>query len=204
MEADDVAGRSDSIRSSETTNALPLAPPEREILTIKQLVAYSNLSERTLRGYLHRRVQPLPYFQVAKKILVFRSTFAEWLTPFRGADRSEEIARVVDEVFSSLDLTGPLFFSAPGKAIDERHLYRLWNRTLTRAGVRYREPEQLRHPFASTMLSRNAPILYVAVQGGWKNPGALFRHYAEVAPQVAARAEIKPATPAQPPGRASS
>jgi hypothetical protein len=30
--------------------------------------------------------------------------------------------------------------------------------------------------YGSTMLSRNAPILYVAVQGGWKNPGVLFRH----------------------------
>ena len=36
---------------------------------------------------------------------------------------------------------------------------REWKRMLTAARVRYRSPEQLRHTFASTLLSHNAPLL---------------------------------------------
>ena len=91
-----------------------------------------------------------------------------------------------------LDPEQPLFLLR-GLAIDENGLYALWRRVLTKAGVRYREPEQLRHTFASTMLSRNAPVLYVATQGGWRNPGILFKYYAKWMPQAG-----RPATQAQP------
>jgi integrase len=49
--------------------------------------------------------------------------------------------------------------------------------------VRYRSPEQLRHAFASTMLSRNAPLLYVQQQGGWRSAGVLLRVYARWMPR---------------------
>jgi integrase len=91
-----------------------------------------------------------------------------------------------------LDPEQPLFLLR-GRAINENGLYALWRRVLTKAGVRYREPEQLRHTFASTMLSRNAPVLYVASQGGWRNPGILFKYYAKWMPQAG-----RPATQAQP------
>ena len=94
---------------------------------------------------------------------------------------------------SSLDPAGPLF-TVVGRPVNEGVLYSLWQRVLTKAGVRYREPEQLRHTFASAMLSRNAPVLYVATQGGWRNPGVLFKYYAKWMPQQAGR----PATQAQP------
>ena len=42
---------------------------------------------------------------------------------------------------------------------------------------------QLRHTFASTMLSRNAPLLYVQQQGGWRSAGVLLRVYARWMPQ---------------------
>jgi hypothetical protein len=42
-------------------------------------------------------------------------------------------------------------------AIDSAVVHRRWKRVLRAADVRYRPPEQLRHTFASTMLSRNAP-----------------------------------------------
>lgn len=51
--------------------------------------------------------------------------------------------------------------------------------------VRYRYPEQLRHTFASTMLSRNAPLLYVQQQGGWRSAAVLLRVYARWLPQEA-------------------
>jgi len=53
-----------------------------------------------------------------------------------------------------------------------------WQRVVKAAGVRYRNPEQLRHTFASTLLSRNAPLLYVQQQGGWKSAAVLLRVYA--------------------------
>jgi integrase len=102
---------------------------------------------------------------------------------------------------SSVDPAGPLF-TVVGRPVNEGVLYSFWRRVLTKAGVRYREPEQLRHTFASAMLSRNAPVLYVATQGGWKNAGVLFRYYAKWMPQ-AGRPQAT-ATQAQPdatPGR---
>ena len=98
---------------------------------------------------------------------------------------------------TSLEPEGELF----GRILHERWLHGLWRHVLTRAGIRYREVEQLRHTFASTLLSRNAPLLYVAQQGGWKNPGVLLKHYARWMPQVAAQSV---ATPAQPRSRNTS
>jgi hypothetical protein len=71
---------------------------------------------------------------------------------------------------------------------------------LLAARVRYREPEQLRHTFASTLLSRNAPLLYVQGQGGWRSGSVLLRVYARwMPPQAFAEGahEQPSATPAQ-------
>jgi len=62
-------------------------------------------------------------------------------------------------------------------------LHRAWRRVLTAAKVRYRAPEQFRHTFASAMLSRNAPLLYVQQQGGWRSASVLLRVYARWMPQ---------------------
>ncbi len=72
---------------------------------------------------------------------------------------------------------------------------------LTKAGVHYREVEQVRHTFASTLLSRNAPLLYVAQQGGWKNAGVLLKHYARWMPQVTAQPATTQAQPWAPDAR---
>jgi integrase len=107
------------------------------------------------------------------------------------------LAALLGLTVASLDQAGPLF-SVAGRPIDEDTLYGLWRRTLTKGAIRYREPEQLRHTWASTMLSRNAPIVYVANQGGWKNPGVLLKHYAKWMPQVGPARAGRPATQAQP------
>lgn len=65
--------------------------------------------------------------------------------------------------------------------------------------MRYRNIEQLRHFFASILLSRNAPPLYVQLQGGWKSATVLFRVYARWIPQGQLDA-----TPAQPQSEAVS
>jgi hypothetical protein len=93
-------------RPSEASAPPATTPPEeRELLTIKQLVAYSALSERTLRNYLKRRVQPLPHYRVDKKILIRRVEFDGWLASFRRAERVDEIDQAVNEMLSGL--TGP-------------------------------------------------------------------------------------------------
>lgn len=78
-------------------------------------------------------------------------------------------------------------------------LHTEWRRVLTAAGVRYREPGQLRHTFASTMLSRNAPLLYVQKQGGWRSAAVLLRVYSRWLPPDVEAVSLQPsATPAQP------
>jgi len=78
-------------------------------------------------------------------------------------------------------------------------LHRRWRRALLAGRVRYREPEQLRHTFASTLLSRNAPLLYVQGQGGWRSASVLLRVYARWMPQAFAEGPQRQAsaTPAQ-------
>lgn len=71
---------------------------------------------------------------------------------------------------------------------------------MAKAGVRYRSPEQLRHTFASTLLSRNAPPLYVQQQGGWRSASVLLRVCARWVSQEAGTGlnALQAATPAQP------
>jgi integrase len=68
--------------------------------------------------------------------------------------------------------------------LSSMELHRRWRRVLQTAKVRYREPEQLRHTFASTLLSRNAPLLYVQGQGGWRSASVLLRVHARWMPQA--------------------
>jgi integrase len=75
-------------------------------------------------------------------------------------------------------------------------LHRDWKRALAAAKVRYRSPEQLRHTFASTMLSRNAPLLYVQKVGGWRSASVLLRVYARWVPEgIETSARAHPAAP---------
>jgi integrase len=74
-------------------------------------------------------------------------------------------------------------FGSGTRPLGSMELHRAWRRVLTAAKVRYRAPEQLRHTFASPMLSRNAPLLYVQQQGGWRSASVLLRVYARWMPQ---------------------
>jgi len=79
------------------------------------------------------------------------------------------------------------FLFGGSKPWSSMEVHRLWRRTLAKAQVRYRSPEQLRHTFASTLLSRNAPLLYVQRQGGWKSATALLQAYARWVEEAEAR-----------------
>src|SRR5262249_19494665 len=83
----------------------------------------------------------------------------------------------------AIDPEAYVFVWRDGKPWHPMAVLRTWKRVLRAAGVRYRAPEQLRHTFASTMLSRNAPLLYVQRQGGWRSAAVLLRVYARWMPQ---------------------
>ena len=53
--------------------------PMPEWLDLKSLQRYACVSERTLREWIHRPVDPLPAARVGVKILIRRSTFDRWL-----------------------------------------------------------------------------------------------------------------------------
>jgi integrase len=79
-----------------------------------------------------------------------------------------------------LNLEASLFPSLrdPQRPMDEGELRWLMERTLRRAKVRPRSPEQFRHTFVSTLPSRGAPPLYVASQSGHSRE-TMFRSYAK-------------------------
>lgn len=52
-----------------------------------------------------------------------------------------------------------------------------WVPTLRKAGIRYRNPYQTRHTFATSHISRGANLFWLATQMGHKGPEMLFRHY---------------------------
>lgn len=52
-----------------------------------------------------------------------------------------------------------------------------WVPTLKKAGVRYRNPYQTRHTFATMHISQGVNLFWLAGQMGHKGPEMLFRHY---------------------------
>lgn len=56
-------------------------------------------------------------------------------------------------------------------------LKKRWARILRKAGVRYRNPYQTRHTFASVLLSAGQSPLYVAKQMGHRDTEMITRHY---------------------------
>lgn len=52
-----------------------------------------------------------------------------------------------------------------------------WVPTLRKAGIRYRNPYQTRHTFATRHISEGANLFWLAGQMGHKGPEMLFRHY---------------------------
>lgn len=56
---------------------------EAEWLDIRALRQYVSISERTLREWIRRPVDPLPAVRIGSKILVSRRAFDEWLEAHR-------------------------------------------------------------------------------------------------------------------------
>ncbi|MDQ6995642.1 MAG: site-specific integrase [Mariprofundaceae bacterium] len=66
---------------------------------------------------------------------------------------------------------------------DKQLRERVWLKALEKAGVRYRTPYQLRHTFASTVLSAGANPMWVANQMGHADWGMIRKVYGKWIPQ---------------------
>ena len=71
-----------------------------EWLDLKALQRYACVSERTLREWIHRAVNPLPASRVGTKILVRRSAFDAWLEAHK-LDRVD-VGCIVDEILAGV------------------------------------------------------------------------------------------------------
>jgi excisionase family DNA binding protein len=74
--------------------------PAPEWLDLKALQKYACVSERTLREWIHRPVDPLPAVRVGTKILVRRSDFDRWLEGYQI--KSVDLGCIVDEVVAGV------------------------------------------------------------------------------------------------------
>ena len=71
-----------------------------------------------------------------------------------------------------------LFPSLTGTFLDERHVVRAFHRVLEAAGLPKFRVYDLRHTFASLLLSANVPLLYVSQQLGHTKPTITLKYYA--------------------------
>jgi excisionase family DNA binding protein len=71
-----------------------------EWLDLKALQRYACVSERTLREWVHRSMNPLPAARVGTKILVRRSAFDHWLE--NHSLKSLDVGCIVDELVAGV------------------------------------------------------------------------------------------------------
>ena len=97
-----IGARQSESATLETAAARPARTAlQPEYFSLQRLAAYSSLSVRTLRGYLHHADRPLPYYRVGGKILVNRSEFDAWMGGFRVAATSQ-VDALVSELLTEL------------------------------------------------------------------------------------------------------
>jgi hypothetical protein len=73
----------------------------REWLDLRTLHAYSGISERTLRNWIHRDSDPLPASQPQNKIMVRRSAFDAWMER-QVVKKNLDVDSLVEEIVSSV------------------------------------------------------------------------------------------------------
>ncbi|WP_317915120.1 DUF3596 domain-containing protein [Cupriavidus metallidurans] len=87
------------------------------------------------------------------------------------------------------ELDGPVFKTNAGERFSGSHqVWRIWRSALKRAGVRYRNPYQTRHTYASMMLSAGEHPMWVAKQMGHADWTMIARVYGRWMPSADAEA----------------
>ncbi|EKK3316204.1 site-specific integrase [Salmonella enterica] len=95
---------------------------------------------------------------------------------------------LTDEAMTALTSQKPFTFMKDGMIFEDPKTNKPWASadairkkawlpTLRKAGIRYRNPYQTRHTFATSHISRGANLFWLATQMGHKGPEMLFRHY---------------------------
>jgi hypothetical protein len=69
-------------------------------MDLRSLQQYACVSERTLRDWIHRAVDPLPAARVGNKILVRRSVFDLWLEAHQV--KHVDVGCIVDELVAGV------------------------------------------------------------------------------------------------------
>lgn len=71
-----------------------------EWMDFRALQRYACVSERTLREWIHRPIDPLPSVRVGGKVLVRRSVFDGWLEAHRL--EPVDVGCIVDEIVAGV------------------------------------------------------------------------------------------------------
>jgi excisionase family DNA binding protein len=71
-----------------------------EWMDLKTLQQYADVSERTLREWIHRASNPLPAVRVGAKLLIRRSTFDHWLESHQL--KAVDVGCIVDEMVAGV------------------------------------------------------------------------------------------------------
>jgi excisionase family DNA binding protein len=75
-----------------------------EWLGLRQLSRYADVSERTLRAWIHSPVDPLPAVRVRGKMLVRRGDLDAWLEKHRANMlETVDLDRIVQDVLKGVD-----------------------------------------------------------------------------------------------------
>jgi excisionase family DNA binding protein len=77
-----------------------LEQQQPEWLDLKALRGYACVSERTLREWIHRPVDPLPAARVGAKLLIRRGAFDRWLESH--LIKQVDIGCMVDELIAGV------------------------------------------------------------------------------------------------------
>jgi excisionase family DNA binding protein len=75
-------------------------PRQPEWMDLKALQRHACVSERTLRDWIHRPVDPLPAARVGTKLLIRRSVFDRWLEAHRI--KQVDVGCIVDEILAGV------------------------------------------------------------------------------------------------------
>lgn len=64
-----------------------------------------------------------------------------------------------------------------------KKIHETWQKVIEQSGVKYRNPYQMRHTYASTLLSNGENVFWLATQMGHENTEMIFKHYGKWIPQ---------------------
>lgn len=124
-------------------------------------------------------IENTAHVQVAKVVGVLKGTKTKAGT--RKVELNNEARAALQSQKQFTLMKSEFIFSDPktGKPWTNANAIRkkAWVPTLQIAGVRYRNPYQTRHTFATRHISQGANLFWLAGQMGHKGPEMLFRHY---------------------------